>query len=346
MLVFIFRRLCWAAVLAFVITIVTFVIFFLVPNNGATLRYGRGSLAQSLQTQFSLQGSLPDQYARFVGHILTGDFGRSTRTGDAAKDVITQALPVTASLVLGGTIMWLLIAFPIGLLSALRPRSLLDKGLMVFVLIGISAHPVWLSLMLSYFVGAKLHLLPVGDYCNFFASPSERCGGAVDWADHLVLPWITFAFLFAALYARMIRASVLELMEEDYVRTARAKGAGTWRVLRKHVLRNAVLPVVSMLGMDVGIAFAGALFIESSFGLPGIGQLLYRSVTSTDLPVTMGVMLVVGVAVVLSNLLADVVYCLLDPRVLSRTTQAPRELVGFRRPRLRALARARATSAT
>jgi peptide/nickel transport system permease protein len=314
-LVFIVRRLFWAVLLAVVITVITFVIFFLVPNNAATLRVGRGSLAQSLQTQFSLQGSLPEQYAHFVGHILTGDFGRSTRTRDQASDAITEALPVTASLVIGGALMWFLIAFPIGLLSALRPRSLLDKGLMVFVVIGVSAHPVWLSLVLSYLLGAKLHLLPVGDYCNFFADRSERCGGAVDWASHLVLPWLTFALLFAALYARMIRASVLELMDEDWVRTARAKGAGTSRVLRKHVLRNALLPVVSMAGMDVGVAFAGALFIESAFGLPGMGQLLYRSATSTDLPVTMGVMLVVSCAVALSNLVADVLCFALDPRI-------------------------------
>jgi peptide/nickel transport system permease protein len=324
MTLFIVRRLCWAVLLAFVISLITFVIFFLVPNNAATLRFGRGSLARSLQTQFSLQGSLPDQYARFVGHILTGDFGRSTRTGDQSSDVIRQALPVTASLVVGGTIMWMLIAVPIGLLSALRPRSLLDRGLMVFVLIGVSAHPIWLSLVFSYIFGAKLHLLPVGDYCNFFAAPSERCGGAVDWATHMVLPWMTFAFLFAALYARMIRASVLELMEEEFVRTARAKGASEARVMRSHILRNAMLPIVAMLGMDVGIAFAGSLFIETAYGLPGVGQLLYRSATSTDLPVTMGVMLVVGLAVAVFNLVADVAYCLLDPRVLPDTARPRR----------------------
>jgi peptide/nickel transport system permease protein len=324
MVLFIVRRLFWAVLLAFVISVITFVIFFLIPNNAATLRVGRGSLAQSLQAQFSLQGSLPEQYAHFVGHILTGDFGRSTRTRDQASDVIREALPVTASLVIGGTVMWMLIAVPIGLLSALRPRSLLDKGLMVFVLIGVSAHPVWLSLVFSYIFGAKLHLLPVGDYCNFFAAPHERCGGAVDWASHMLLPWLTFAFLFAALYARMIRASVLELMEEEFVRTARAKGASEARVMRSHVFRNAMLPIVAMLGMDMGIAFGGALFIETAFGLPGIGQLLYRSTTSTDLPVTMGVMLVVSLAVAFFNLLADVAYCLLDPRVLPDTARPRR----------------------
>jgi len=141
-LLFIARRLVWAGVLAVVITLVTFVIFFMVPNNGATLRVGRGSLARSLQTQFSLQGSLPEQYAKFVGHLLNGDFGRSTRTRDQASDVIRNALPVTASLIIGGTLMFLLIAIPIGILSALRPRSRLDKASMVFVLIGVSVHPV------------------------------------------------------------------------------------------------------------------------------------------------------------------------------------------------------------
>jgi peptide/nickel transport system permease protein len=344
MLLFVARRLLWAGALAVVITVVAFVIFFMVPNNGATLRVGRGALASSLQTQFSLQGSLPDQYARFVGHLLNGDFGRSTRTGDQASDVITQALPVTASLVIGGTIIWLLVAVPIGIITALHPRSLIDKGSMIFVLIGISAHPVWISLMLSYFLGAKLHWFPVGDYCSFFANPKDRCGGAVDWAWHLALPWMTFAFLFAALYARMLRASVTELLQEDYVRTAYAKGAGTWRVVRKHVLPNALLPVVSMLGMDVGVAFAGSLFIESTFGLPGLGQLLYSSATASDLPVVMGVMIVVSVAVGVCNVLADVVASLLDPRAGLRSARDRTQ--PSRLERVRAAVPAKATSTT
>jgi peptide/nickel transport system permease protein len=318
-LLFVVRRLAWAGVLAFVISLVTFVLFFMIPNDAATLRVGRGSLARSLQSQFDLQGSPPQQYAQFLEHIFTADFGRSTRTRENASRLVGKALPVTASLVIGGTVMWLMIAFPIGILSALRPRSLLDKGTMVFVLIGVSAHPVWLSLMLSYFFGAKLGLFPVGDYCSFFASGQERCGGAVDWAYHMVLPWFAFALLFAALYARMLRASVIETLDEDYVKVAYAKGAPASRVLRGHVLRNAMLPIVSMLGMDVGIAFGGALFIESAFGLPGIGQLLYQSTLSRDLPVLMGIMLVVSVAIAFATVIADVAVSLLDPRVGLRT---------------------------
>jgi peptide/nickel transport system permease protein len=322
-LLFIARRLVWAGVLAVVITLVTFVIFFMVPNNGATLRVGRGSLARSLQTQFSLQGSLPEQYAKFVGHLLNGDFGRSTRTRDQASDVIKNALPVTASLVIGGTLMFLLIAIPIGILSALRPRSRLDRGSMVFVLIGVSVHPVWLAFVFSYVFGAKLHWFPVGDYCNFFADPHDHCGGAVDWARHMMLPWLTYAFLFAALYARMLRASIIELLEDDFVRTAYAKGSGTARVIRKHVLPNAVLPMVAMLGMDIGVAFAGSLFIESAYGLPGLGQLLYASATASDLPVVMGVMIVVSLAVAFCTVLADVIVCILDPRTNLRSSRDP-----------------------
>jgi peptide/nickel transport system permease protein len=305
----------------------------MIPNDAATLRVGRGSLARSLQSQFDLQGSPPQQYAQFLEHIFTADFGRSTRTREDASHLVGRAIPVTASLVIGGTVMWLMIAFPIGILSALRPRSLLDKGTMVFVLIGVSAHPVWVSLMLSYFFGAKLGLFPVGDYCSFFASGQERCGGAVDWAYHMVLPWFTFALLFAALYARMLRASVIETLDEDYVRVAYAKGAPTSRVLRGHVLKNAMLPIVSMLGMDLGIAFGGALFIESTFGLPGIGQLLYQSTLSRDLPVLMGIMLVVSVAIAVATVIADVAVSLLDPRVGLRTGPSEPSAALLRRQR-------------
>jgi peptide/nickel transport system permease protein len=343
-LLFIARRLVWAGVLAVVITLVTFVIFFMVPNNGATLRVGRGSLARSLQTQFSLQGSLPEQYAKFVGHLLNGDFGRSTRTRDQASDVIKNALPVTASLVIGGTIMFLLIAIPIGILSALRPRSRLDKASMVFVLIGVSVHPVWLAFVFSYVFGAKLHWFPVGDYCNFFADPHDHCGGAVDWARHMMLPWLTYAFLFAALYARMLRASIIELLDDDFVRTAYAKGAGSARVIRKHVLPNAVLPMVAMLGMDVGVAFAGSLFIESAYGLPGIGQLLYASATASDLPVVMGVMIVVSIAVAVCTVTADVVAAILDPRTNLRSSRDRSAERLFGKKRVRVPARATPTT--
>jgi peptide/nickel transport system permease protein len=211
-------------------------------------------------------------------------------------------------------IFWFLIAIPIGIISALRPRSLADKGLMMLVLIGASAHPIWLGLVLSYLLGYKLHIFPITGYCNFFGK-ATFCGGPTQWTYHMLLPWFTFAALFAALYARMIRASMLEAMDSDYVRTAKAKGAGTLQVVRHHVFRNAMLSVVSMLGMDIGLAFGGALFIEVVFGLPGMGKLLVRGLAGGDLPVIMGVVLVVSFTVAIANLLVDILYTWIDPRV-------------------------------
>src|SRR5215469_4938587 len=156
---------------------------------------------------------------------------------------------------------------------------------MVFVLIGISAHPVWIGLLFAYFFGFRLGWFPITNYCNFFGS-GGTCGGPVQWAYHLVLPWITFAILFAALYVRMIRANVMEVMNEDFVRTARAKGAPEWLVMRSHVLRNALLPVVTMLGMDIGLALGGAIFTETVYGLPGLGKLAITSISNFDLPTT------------------------------------------------------------
>jgi peptide/nickel transport system permease protein len=312
---FVIRRLSWAMLLAVIVTLYTFIIFFIIPTDTRTTLGARGGIDPTLQGQFDLRSkSLTSQYVAYLKRLAHGDLGRSIRTGTPVTTLIGRAVPVTASLVIGGMITWFLIALPIGILSALRPRSLLDKGLMMFVLIGASAHPVWLGLVLSYVFGYRLHVFPITGYCDMIG-PSTFCGGPTQWAYHLILPWFTFACVFAALYARMIRASMLETMEEDYVRTARAKGASTSQVVRKHVLRNAMLPVVSMLGMDFGVAFAGALFVETVFGLPGMGKLLVRALAGGDLPVIMGIVLTVSIAVAIANMVVDILYTMLDPRV-------------------------------
>ena len=316
MLTFIVRRLLWAVLMCFVISLLTFVMFFVLPDNSSSAQ--RNERGFGLQEQYGISGSFVQQYGGFLKHVVVDrDLGESTRARGSVSGVLKRTLPVTISLIAGGVFLWLVLAFPIGLLSALRPRSLLDKGLMLFVLIGVSAHPVWLGLMLSYLLGVKAHVFPIGGYCDLHYDPasSSLCGGPRYWAYHLVLPWLTFALLFAALYARMIRASLLETMGEDFVRTARAKGAGSFRVLRVHVFRFALLPVITMLGMDVGVAFAGALFIETVFQLPGMGQLLVRSLATQDMPMIMGVVLVVSFAVVMANLIVDVLYSVIDPRI-------------------------------
>jgi peptide/nickel transport system permease protein len=332
-LLFIIRRLAWAVLMVGVVSLITFVIFLGLPDR--TINSRQALVTPNLQAQWHLDGhSMPEKYVLFLKHVaLHGDFGQSMRQPITVRELLGTALPVTASLVIGGTVMFLLLAFPIGLLSALRPRSLLDKGSMVLLLVGVSAHPVFLGLILSYFLGFKWHVFPIAGYCNMHYHAHDICGGPRYWAYHMVLPWITFAFLFAALYARMIRASVMEALEEDYVRTARAKGASGWRIMRRHVARNALLPVVSMLGMDVGIAFGGSIFIETVFDLPGIGQQLYRALGSADEPVILGVALLVSVAVVVANLLADLLYCLIDPRIGVRTSRQESVELRLRRRR-------------
>jgi peptide/nickel transport system permease protein len=314
---YLIRRLGWAAVLLLIMTLYTYVLFFVVPTNTQQVRRGftgsavQGSLRDTLGAG---DGSVVREYGAYVWRVAHGDLGHSRRSREPVTAIIGRAAPVTFSLVLGGAVFWLLLAFPIGILSALRPRSLLDRTGMIFVLIGVSAHPLWISLALAYIFGFRLELTPIGGYCAVF-TPSETCGGPVQWAYHLILPWIAFGVVFAAIYARMIRASILEALDADHVRTARAIGMGEWQILKTQVLRNALLPIVTMLGMDVGIAFGGAVFVERAFGLPGIGPLLFRSLATRDLPVILGIVVVVTTAILLFNLIVDLLYPLVDPRV-------------------------------
>jgi peptide/nickel transport system permease protein len=229
--------------------------------------------------------------------------------------LVLQAAPVTATLVFGGVFFWLLMSIPIGVLSALRPRSLLDRASMTFVLIGISTHPIWIGLMLAYIFGYRLHWTPITGYADFINPPPGQPGGPVQWAYHMILPWITISILYAALYARMIRANVLDTMNEDYVRTARAKGAPESRVLRSHILRNALLPIVTMLGMDIGLALGGAVFTETIYSLPGLGRTSIQALFNYDTPTVQGVIVFATVAIIFFNLIVDLLYAWIDPRI-------------------------------
>jgi peptide/nickel transport system permease protein len=322
------RRLIWAVVLFLATTVVTYIIFYAIPTDPARNACGQRATPECVARAAAFLGTnkpIYYQYYKFVYRLMPFSFhgglhlhepslGRSFTNRLSVNYTVGQAAPVTASLVFGGAIVWMLIALPVGILSALRPRSLLDRIAMVFVLVGISAHPVWIGLLFSYFLGFKAGLFPITGYCNFFGQ-SGSCGGPVQWAYHLILPWLTFAILFAALYVRMIRANVMEVLNEDYVRTARAKGAPEWQVMRSHVLRNALLPVVTMLGMDIGIALGGAIFTESVYGLPGLGKLAITSINAFDLPTTQGVVVFATTAIILFNLSVDLLYAVIDPRI-------------------------------
>jgi peptide/nickel transport system permease protein len=317
---FLIRRIFWAFFLFFVATIVTYIIFFVIPSDPAQIACGTHCTPEIIKhVRQSLHLDLPiyQQYWLFLWNMIKHQsLGYSFVNGASVRSVIIQDVPVTASLVFGGAVFWLSLSIPIGILSALRPRSIQDRAAMIFVLIGISAPPVWIGLILAYVVGFKLGWTPIAGYCNLIpGSGTGTCSGPAEWADHLILPWLTFMLLFAALYVRLIRANVMETMTEDYVRTARAKGAPSSRVLFQHVLRNSMLPVVTILGMDIGLALGGAVFTETVFNLRGLGQELILSAGRQDLPVVVGVVVFATLAVIVFNFVVDVAYAWLDPRI-------------------------------
>jgi peptide/nickel transport system permease protein len=315
---YLIRRVLWALVLFVVITMVTYVIFFIIPADPARLACGQRATNDCIELarhSLGLDQPVYAQYSRFVWRLVYHhDLGKSYVNRQSVNRTVLNAAPVTASLVFGGAILWLSIALPIGILSALRPRSLLDRTAMVFVLVGISAPSFWIGLILSYVVGFKLGWTPITGYCDF-VNPSTDCGGPVQWAYHLILPWISFAVLYTALYVRLIRASVMETKSEDYVRTARAKGAPEQRVVTQHVLRNALLPVVTILGLDIGVALGGAIFTESVFSLPGLGQTALNAISTFDLPTVQGIVVFATLCIIVVNLIVDVFYSVIDPRI-------------------------------
>jgi peptide/nickel transport system permease protein len=314
------RRILWAIFLFVAVTVVTYIIFFVTPADPARLAAGQGATPQEVQKvadRLHLNDPLWKQYGLFLKQLVwEQSLGESFVNRRDVNEVVKSTAPVTASLVFGGAVLWLSLALPIGVISAIKPKSLFDRAGTVFVLVGISAHPVWIGLILAYFIGFRLELTPISGYCDFF-NPTEaaECGGPVQWAYHLILPWCTFMILFAALYVRLIRANVMETMNEDYVRTARAKGAPEGQVMRSHILRNSLLPVVTILGMDIGLALGGAIFTETIYGLPGLGRQILVSYENFDLPVILGIVVFSTICIIVFNLVVDLLYAWIDPRI-------------------------------
>jgi peptide/nickel transport system permease protein len=320
LLIYAAKRFAWAIVLCLALSLVTFVIFYVIPTNAVQVRGGGFT---DLRKSSQLSGPMFEQYGQWLSHLVHGSLGRSFFSRKSVDAILLDAAPVTLSLTIGGAILWLLIALPLGILSALRPRSLVDRSATLVVLFGISVHPLWLGLILSYLFGFKLGVLPTTGYCDLI-NPPTSCGGPVQWFTHLLLPWFTFAAVFAALYTRMIRASVAEALHDEYVLQARAKGLSEWQAVRRHVLPNAMLPVVAMLAMDVGrFALPTALFVETAFGLPGLGKELYDSLTRNDLPVLVGIVVFTAFAIAMLNFLTELLYAVFDPRVQLRATAVP-----------------------
>ena len=307
MATYLLRRIAFSLVALWVVTVISFVVFHVLaqlPAPGAP--------------------PLVVQYWDFLRQlVLHGSLGAAFFGRRDITQLIFGLFPVTAAVVAGGAILWLAVSIPLGILSALRPRSLFDRSVFVLTMLGMCVHPLVIGLALSYFIAFKAGLAPIQGYCRIFSPPpGAPCSGLGPWASHLVLPWITLAILFAALYTRMVRASVLAELSQDYVRTARAKGSGEGRVLIRHVLRNVLLTIVTMLGMDVGVALGGAIYVEVVFGLPGLGNTAWLSIQREDWPVLQGVVIFTGVVVIVMNLLVDLVYELLDPRLRLRAARA------------------------
>ena len=319
MLRYMIRRLLWAVVLFLAVTIVSYVLFFIIPADPAKQACGQACTqvdVERVRHFLHLDRPIYEQYRFFLQNlVLHQDLGRSYFNRESVNSLVADAAPVTASLVFGGAVLWMLIAVPLGILSALRPRSVLDRASMTFVLIGISAHPVWIGLIFAYFIGYKWGITPITGYADMFNPPPGQPGGPAQWAYHMILPWMTFAILFAALYVRMIRANVLDTMNEDYVRTARAKGAPEVVVMRSHILRNALLPIITMLGMDIGLALGGAVFTESIYSLPGLGRTAIGALNNYDTPTVQGIIVFSTVAIIVFNLIVDLLYAWVDPRI-------------------------------
>jgi peptide/nickel transport system permease protein len=305
---FVIGRIASYVLLFFAVTLLVFVAFFVMPRNDSRV-------TRRAPTEYRLHGGMMGEYAHYVwGFVRHGDLGRSYGTREKVTTRLVQATPVTLSLVAGGLIVWLVIAIPLGMLAALRPRSMLDRGSSFVVIFGLSIHPVLLGLVLSYVFGHRLNVLPARGYCSV-DNLSTGCDGLARWAEHLVLPWITFGVVNAALFTMMIRALVMEELNEEYVRTARAKGAGPGRVVRAHLLRNVTLPLVTMVGVQAATSLGGVVFIESVFDLPGLGGMLRRGAQQRDLPLTAGSVLFLALAIMALNLIVDIFYGLLDPRI-------------------------------
>jgi len=319
MLRFLLRRLLFGLLVLWLISIAVFVLFFVAPHDPARTIAGRQATAQTValvRHRLGLDQPVLTQYGHFLTRLAHGDLGYSYYNSEPVRSLIFARLPVTLSLTLGGAVLWLLLGVSIGIASARHPRSLIDRASTVFVLGGLSMPTFLVGLLLLYTLFFRLHIagidaFPGGGYVPFTQSPAQ-------WAQHLVLPWLTLALVSAATYSRLTRGSLLEVLGEDYVRTARSKGISERRVVYRHALRSALTPVVTQLGIDVGALLGGAIITENVFGLPGLGQLAVQSVTTQDLPVIVGIVLIASFFVVAANIAVDLMYAVLDPRVRRR----------------------------
>jgi peptide/nickel transport system permease protein len=317
---YIIRRLLWVIVLLLAVSFVTFVIFYTLPSaDPAALRAGRQpnpDLVRTIRHQLGLDRPWPVQYWLYMKKIvLHFDFGYSYQNSAPVRQQIFDRLPATISLTVGAAVVWLLIGLPVGIVSAIKRRQLVDRIAMGGALVAISAPVYWLGLVSLYLFSKDIGKIHLFDGANTYTGLTDDPGR---WFGSLLMPWFVLAATFAAFYARLLRANLLETMSEDYIRTARAKGLSERRVILGHGVRAAITPIVTVLGLDVGILLGGAILTESVFNIPGVGRLAYDAIQHSDLPVIQGTVLFGAFFIVIANLVVDIAYAFIDPRVRYR----------------------------
>jgi peptide/nickel transport system permease protein len=306
------RRLVGMVAVLFAISVIVFLIFNVIPNSDPAQRIaGKNAdadLIARVNDDWGFDDPLPEQYLITMKKIFTGDL-KSYNSQLDVDEQIWKGIPITLSLCIGAAVVWMSLAILFGYLSAVRAGRFTDRALTILALIGISMPVFWLAAMLLYYLSFKVSIFPTGNYVGLTDDP-------VDWAYHLILPWFTLAILFIGFYSRVLRSNMLDSMNEDYVRTARAKGLSERQVLTRHVLRNSLIPIVTLFGLDFGLVVGGgAILTETVYNLPGVGLYAGQSIGSLDLPPLMAVTMFGAFFIVFFNTLVDILYAYLDPRV-------------------------------
>jgi len=314
---YIARRLLWVGVLLFLVSLLTFVIFYVFPTaDPAQLRAGRrASPAQveQIRHRMGLDKPMLEQFWSYLKGIFTeGDFGYSYVSEQPVSKLIIDRVPATISVAIGAAVLWLIAGIAVGIVSAVRRRTKLDRAAMGIALLGISAPEYWLGLVALYLFADDIGLVPLfgssGSYVPFTSDPAQ-------WFNSLILPWVVLAVSFAAFYSRLLRGNLIEVMGEDYIRTARAKGLPERTVVLRHGMRAALTPIVTVFGMDLGLLLGGAVLVEVVFNIPGVGRQAYDAILRADLPMIQGTVLLGAFFIIVANLVVDIIYAFLDPRV-------------------------------
>jgi peptide/nickel transport system permease protein len=309
---FVVRRVVSMLIVLFAISVLTFAIFNVIPGGDPAVRMaGRNAnnaQIAAIRKDFGFDKPLPVQYVKLMGKLFSGNL-ISYGTRSNVLDEIATGIPRTLSLAIGAAIMWMIFAVALGLYTALRAGQFSDRFLTVIALIGVSMPVFWIGALMNYYIGFKAGLLPNGDYVPLTQNPWQ-------WFIHLIMPWTALSLLFIGVYSRILRSNILDTINDDYVRTARAKGLSERQVMVKHVLRNSLIPIVTLWGLDFGAVLGGgAILTESVFDLQGVGQYAAESIGQLDQPPVIAITIFGAFFIVLLNTIVDIVYAVLDPRI-------------------------------